>query len=170
MKKRILVLFVDNSSGVLTRVCLLFSQRGFNILSITCSATCYTNIARMTIVTEGDESQISQIIKQTLKLIEVRSVFLLNNENIIERDLLLLKIAVEDSKKNKLYDIINKYKAKITDEFLGGIITEFTDKPETIDNYLKEISEFNILELSRTGITAMERGDKIPTIDLTDNY
>ena len=63
MKKRILVLFVDNSSGVLTRVCLLFSQRGFNILSITCSATCYPNIARMTIVTEGDESQISQIIK-----------------------------------------------------------------------------------------------------------
>lgn len=170
MKKRILVLFVDNSSGVLTRVCLLFSQRGFNILSITCSATCYPNIARMTIVTEGDESQISQIIKQTLKLIEIHSVFLLDNENIIERDLLLLKIAVEDSKKNELYDIINKYKAKITDEFLGGIITEFTDKPETIDNYLKEISEFNILELSRTGITAMERGYKIPTIDLTDNY
>ena len=170
MKKRILVLFVDNSSGVLTRVCLLFSQRGFNILSITCSATCYPNIARMTIVTEGDESQISQIIKQTLKLIEIHSVFLLDNENIIERDLLLLKIAVEDSKKNELYDIINKYKAKITDEFSGGIITEFTDKPETIDNYLKEISEFNILELSRTGITAMERGDNIPTIDLTDNY
>ena len=170
MKKRILVLFVDNSSGVLTRISLLFSQKGFNILSVTASVTCIPNISRLTIVTEGNESQISQIIKQTLKLIEVRSVFLLNNENIIERDLLLLKIAVEDSKKNKLYDIINKYKAQITDEFSGGIITEFTDKPETIDNYLKEISEFNILELSRTGITAMERGDKIPTIDLTDNY
>lgn len=170
MKKRILVLFVDNSSGVLTRISLLFSQKGFNILSVTASVTCIPNISRLTIVTEGDESQISQIIKQTLKLIEVRSVFLLNSENIIERDLLLLKIAIEDSKKNKLYDIINKYKAKITVEFSGGIITEFTDKPETIDNYLKEISEFNILELSRTGITAMERGDKIPTIDLTDNY
>ena len=100
MKKRILVLFVDNSSGVLTRISLLFSQKGFNILSVTASVTCIPNISRLTIVTEGDESQISQIIKQTLKLIEVRSVFLLNNENIIERDLLLLKIAVEDSKKN----------------------------------------------------------------------
>ena len=170
MKKRILVLFVDNSSGVLTRVCLLFSQRGFNILSITCSATCYTNIARMTIVTEGDESQISQIIKQTLKLIEVRSVFLLNNENIIERDLLLLKIETKENNKKSLLDIVDKYGAKIRDEFSGGIITELTDKPETIDKFLEDISSFKILEQSRTGITAMEKGDKIPTIDLTDNY
>ena len=170
MTKRILVLFADNNSGVLTRISLLFSQKGFNILSITASITCIPNISRITIVTEGDESQISQIIKHTSKLIEIHSVFLLNNENIIERDLLLLKIAIEDSKKSKVYDIINKYKAKITDEFSGGIITEFTDKPETIDNYLKELSDFKILELSRTGITAMERGDKIPNINLSDNY
>ncbi|WP_432632599.1 acetolactate synthase small subunit [Brachyspira sp.] len=170
MTKRILVLFAENSSGVLTRVCLLFSQKGFNILSITCSVTCYPNISRMTIVTEGDEAQISQIVKQTAKLIEIHSVFLLNNENIIERDLLLLKIAVEDSKKNILCDIVNKYGAKIRDEFSGGIITELTDKPETIDKFLEDISNFKILEQSRTGITAMEKGDKIPTIDLTDNY
>lgn len=166
MKKRILVLFVDNSSGVLTRVCLLFSQRGFNILSITCSATCYPNISRMTIVTEGDESQISQIIKQTAKLIEIHSVFLLNNENIIERDLLLLKIETKENNKKSLLDIVDKYGAKIRDEFSGGIITELTDKPETIDKFLEDISSFKILEQSRTGITAMEKGDKIPTIDL----
>lgn len=173
MTKRILVLFAENSSGVLTRVCLLFSQKGFNILSITCSVTCYPNISRMTIVTEGDEAQISQIVKQTAKLIEIHSVFLLNNENIIERDLLLLKIeAKENDEKNKklLFDIVNKYGAKIRDEFSGGIITELTDKPETIDEFLEDISNFKILEQSRTGITAMEKGDKIPSIDLTDNY
>lgn len=173
MTKRILVLFAENSSGVLTRVCLLFSQKGFNILSITCSVTCYPNISRMTIVTEGDEAQISQIVKQTAKLIEIHSVFLLNNENIIERDLLLLKIeAKENDEKNKklLSDIVNKYGAKIRDEFSGGIITELTDKPETIDKFLEDISSFKILEQSRTGITAMEKGDKIPSIDLTDNY
>ena len=173
MTKRILVLFAENSSGVLTRVCLLFSQKGFNILSITCSVTCYPNISRMTIVTEGDEAQISQIVKQTAKLIEIHSVFLLNNENIIERDLLLLKIeAKENDEKNKklLFDIVNKYGAKIRDEFSGGIITELTDKPEIIDKFLEDISSFKILEQSRTGITAMEKGDKIPSIDLTDNY
>ena len=173
MTKRILVLFAENSSGVLTRVCLLFSQKGFNILSITCSVTCYPNISRMTIVTEGDEAQISQIVKQTTKLIEIHSVFLLNNENIIERDLLLLKIeAKENDEKNKklLFDIVNKYGAKIRDEFSGGIITELTDKPETIDKFLEDISSFKILEQSRTGITAMEKGDKIPSIDLTVNY
>ena len=166
MTKRILVLFVDNSSGVLTRICLLFSQKGFNILSITCSVTCYPNISRMTIVTEGDESQISQIVKQTAKLIEIHSVFLLNNENIIERDLLLLKIEAKENNKKSLLDIVDKYGAKIRDEFSGGIITELTDKPETIDNFLEDISSFKILEQSRTGITAMEKGDKIPTIDL----
>ena len=173
MTKRILVLFAENSSGVLTRVCLLFSQKGFNILSITCSVTCYPNISRMTIVTEGDEAQISQIVKQTAKLIEIHSVFLLNNENIIERDLLLLKIeAKENDEKNKklLFDIVNKYGAKIRDEFSVGIITELTDKPEIIDKFLEDISSFKILEQSRTGITAMEKGDKIPSIDLTDNY
>lgn len=166
MEKRILVLFAENSSGVLTRVCLLFSQKGFNILSITCSVTCYPNISRMTIVTEGDESQISQIIKQTAKLIEIHSVFLLNNENIIERDLLLLKIETKENNKKSLLDIVDKYGAKIRDEFSGGIITELTDKPETIDKFLEDISSFKILEQSRTGITAMEKGDKIPTIDL----
>ena len=166
MTKRILVLFVDNSSGVLTRICLLFSQKGFNILSITCSVTCYPNISRMTIVTEGDESQISQIVKQTAKLIEIHSVFLLNNENIIERDLLLLKIEAKEEDKKSLLDIVDKYGAKIRDEFSGGIITELTDKPETIDKFLEDISSFKILEQSRTGITAMEKGDKIPTIDL----
>ena len=166
MTKRILVLFVDNSSGVLTRICLLFSQKGFNILSITCSVTCYPNISRMTIVTEGDEAQISQIVKQTAKLIEIHSVFLLNNENIIERDLLLLKIEAKENNKKSLLDIVDKYGAKIRDEFSGGIITELTDKPETIDNFLEDISSFKILEQSRTGITAMEKGDKIPTIDL----
>ena len=173
MTKRILVLFAENSSGVLTRVCLLFSQKGFNILSITASITCIPNISRITIVTEGDEAQISQIIKQTSKLIEIHSVFLLNNENIIERDLLLLKIeAKENDGKNKklLFDIVNKYGAKIRDEFSGGIITELTDKPEIIDKFLEDISSFKILEQSRTGITAMEKGDKIPSIDLTDNY
>ena len=166
MTKRILVLFVDNSSGVLTRICLLFSQKGFNILSITCSVTCYPNISRMTIVTEGDEAQISQIVKQTAKLIEIHSVFLLNNENIIERDLLLLKIEAKEGNKKSLLDIVDKYGAKIRDEFSGGIITELTDKPETIDKFLEDISSFKILEQSRTGITAMEKGDKIPTIDL----
>lgn len=166
MTKRILVLFVDNSSGVLTRICLLFSQKGFNILSITCSVTCYPNISRMTIVTEGDEAQISQIVKQTAKLIEIHSVFLLNNENIIERDLLLLKIEAKEEGKKSLLDIVDKYGAKIRDEFSGGIITELTDKPETIDKFLEDISSFKILEQSRTGITAMEKGDKIPTIDL----
>ena len=166
MTKRILVLFVDNSSGVLTRICLLFSQKGFNILSITCSVTCYPNISRMTIVTEGDEAQISQIVKQTAKLIEIHSVFLLNNENIIERDLLLLKIEAKENNKKSLLDIVDKYGAKIRDEFSGGIITELTDKPETIDKFLEDISSFKILEQSRTGITAMEKGDKIPTIDL----
>lgn len=166
MTKRILVLFVDNSSGVLTRICLLFSQKGFNILSITCSVTCYPNISRMTIVTEGDEAQISQIVKQTAKLIEIHSVFLLNNENIIERDLLLLKIEAKEEDKKSLLDIVDKYGAKIRDEFSGGIITELTDKPETIDKFLEDISSFKILEQSRTGITAMEKGDKIPTIDL----
>ena len=90
-QRRVLVLFVDNSSGVLNRITLLFSQKGFNIETITCSVTCVPSISRMTIVTEGDDSHITHIMKQASKLIEVHSVHLINHSLLYNLNLNLLK-------------------------------------------------------------------------------
>ena len=125
-QRRVLVLFVDNSSGVLNRITLLFSQKGFNIETITCSVTCVPSISRMTIVTEGDDTQISHIIKQTYKLIEVHSVHLIDHTNSIIRDLLLVKIEIDDSNRRKACDITNAHSGVILDIGKKSMIVEIT--------------------------------------------
>lgn len=158
MKRRILVLLVENNPGVLTRITLLFGQRGFNIASLTVSPTCIADTSRITIVTYADRSIITQVIKQTSKLVEVQSVELLDEDNAIERDLLLIKIDTQGFNERRFCDITNLYKARILDIAPKCLIAELCASPHTIDNYLAELKGFKILEQSRTGITAMTRG------------
>ena len=146
MKRRILVLLVENNPGVLTRITLLFGQRGFNIASLTVSPTCLKETSRITIV------------KQTSKLVEVQSVELLDEDNAIEKDLLLLKISTQKYDERKFCDISNIYNAKILDISPKSLIVELCAAPQVIESYLAELKDFELLELSRTGITAMQRG------------
>ena len=169
-QRRVLVLFVDNSSGVLNRITLLFSQKGFNIETITCSVTCVPSISRMTIVTEGDDTQISHIIKQTYKLIEVHSVHLIDHTNSIIRDLLLVKIEIDDSNRRKACDITNAHRGVILDIGKKSMIVEITASVTVIDGYLEALKDFNILELSRTGVTSIQLGDEVPNMNIINNF
>ena len=169
-QRRVLVLFVDNSSGVLNRITLLFSQKGFNIETITCSVTCVPSISRMTIVTEGDDTQISHIIKQTYKLIEVHSVHLIDHTNSIIRDLLLVKIEIDDSNRRKACDITNAHSGVILDIGKKSMIVEITASVTVIDGYLEALKDFNILELSRTGVTSIQIGDEVPDMNIINNF
>ena len=157
MKRRILVLLVENNPGVLTRITLLFGQRGFNIASLTVSPTCLKETSRITIVTYADRELITQVIKQTSKLVEVQSVELLDEDNAIEKDLLLLKISTQKYDERKFCDISNIYNAKILDISPKSLIVELCAAPQVIESYLAELKGFELLELSRTGITAMQR-------------
>lgn len=169
-QRRVLVLFVDNCSGVLNRITLLFSQKGFNIETITCSVTCVPSISRMTIVTEGDDTQISHIIKQTYKLIEVHSVHLIDHTNSIIRDLLLVKIEIDDSNRRKACDITNAHSGVILDIGKKSMIVEITASVTVIDGYLEALKDFNILELSRTGVTSIQLGDEVPDMNIINNF
>ena len=169
-QRRVLVLFVDNSSGVLNRITLLFSQKGFNIETITCSVTCVPSISRMTIVTEGDDTQISHIIKQTYKLIEVHSVHLIDHTNSIIRDLLLVKIEIDDSNRRNACDITNAHSGVILDIGKKSMIVEITASASVIDGYLDALKDFNILELSRTGVTSIQLGDEVPDMNIINSF
>ncbi|WP_295162143.1 acetolactate synthase small subunit [uncultured Brachyspira sp.] len=169
-QRRVLVLFVDNSSGVLSRITLLFSQKGFNIETITCSVTCVPSISRMTIVTEGDDSHISQIIKHTSKLIEVHSVHLIDHSNSIIRDLLLVKIEINDGNKRKACNITNAHNGLILDIGKKSMTVEITASSSVIDGYLHALKDFNILELSRTGVTSIQLGDDTPNMNITNKF
>ena len=157
-KKEALSVLVDNHSGVLARVASLFGRRGYNIDSLTVSATNDPHISRITIVVSGDEAVISQIISQTRKLVETRDIFALNENRSLLRELLLVKLAANESKRSAIREVADIYGADIVDLSVDSMIVELTGAPTKIDAFLEVIKEYDILEMCRTGITALERG------------
>ena len=139
-KRRVISLLVDNQSGVLARVSNLFCRRGFNIDSLTVSATNDPAVSRITVTITSDEKALSQLILQTERLEVTRQVFVLDHENSLERE------------------IASIYKAKIIDLSPDSMVLELTGRPEKVDAFLKILADYKILEQCRTGVTALERG------------
>ena len=140
-KRRVISLLVDNQSGVLARVSNLFCRRGFNIDSLTVSAT--------------NDPAVSRI---TERLEVTRQVFVLDGEKSLERELLLLKVASDVHNRSELREIASIYKAKIIDLSPDSMVFELIGKPDKIDAFLKMFTDYKILEQCRTGVTALERG------------
>lgn len=158
MEREVISILVDNHAGVLTRVSSMFGRRGFNIDSLTVSATSDPDISRITVVVDADENVLEQIIKQTARLEETRDIFVLKRENSLFRELLLVKVAADETTRSQIREIAGIYKAKIIDLSIGSMVMELTGEPEKIDAFLKILSTYRILEMCRTGITALERG------------
>ena len=157
-KRRVISLLVDNQSGVLARVSNLFCRRGFNIDSLTVSATNDPAVSRITVTITSDEKALSQLILQTERLEVTRQVFVLDHENSLERELLLLKVAADVHNRSELREIASIYKAKIIDLSPDSMVFELIGKPDKIDAFLKMFTDYKILEQCRTGVTALERG------------
>ena len=157
-QRRVISLLVDNQSGVLARVSNLFCRRGFNIDSLTVSATNDPAVSRITVTITSDEKALSQLILQTERLEVTRQVFVLDHENSLERELLLLKVAADVHNRGELREIASIYKAKIIDFSPDSMVLELTGRPEKVDAFLKILADYKILEQCRTGVTALERG------------
>lgn len=157
-QRKVISLLVDNQSGVLARVSNLFCRRGFNIDSLTVSATNDPAISRITITVSGSERELNQLLLQTERLEVTRQVFVLNNDNALQRELLLLKVAADVANRAELREIASIYKSKIIDLSPDSMVFELTGKPEKIDAFLLMFQDYNILEQCRTGVTALERG------------
>ena len=157
-RRRVISLLVDNQSGVLARVSSLFNRRGFNIDSLTVSATNDPAISRITVTTHGNDRDIDQLILQTERLEVSRQVFELVPENSLQRELLLLKVACDTRQRAELREIASIYKSKIIDLSPDSMVFELTGKPSKIDAFLVMFQDYNILEMCRTGVTAIERG------------
>ena len=157
-KRRVISLLVDNQSGVLARVSNLFCRRGFNIDSLTVSATNDPAVSRITVTITIDEKALNQLILQTERLEVTRQVFVLDGDNAMERELLLLKVASDVHNRSELREIASIYKAKIIDLSPDSMVFELIGKPEKIDAFLKMFRDYKILEQCRTGVTALERG------------
>lgn len=157
-QRKVVSLLVDNQAGVLTRISSLFTRRGFNIDSLTVSATNDPAISRITVTVFGDRRRLEQLLLQTERLEVTHQVFVLDDKNTLQRELLLLKVAANVSNRAELQEIANIYKAKIIDLSPDSMIFELTGKPEKIDAFLRMFEGYTILEQCRTGVTALERG------------
>ncbi|RPF49051.1 acetolactate synthase small subunit [Hydrogenoanaerobacterium saccharovorans] len=155
MEQGILSLLVSNHFGVLTKVTGLFSRRGFNIKALSVGETENKEFSRITILTEGNSAQLEQIYKQVSKLEEVKAVKILPNNRLMERELMLVKVATQ-SKNADLQRLCAEYSAKITSVSQDCTIIEASGSMFKIDRLIEQIKPLGILELSRTGITALE--------------
>ncbi|WP_130862767.1 acetolactate synthase small subunit [Bacilliculturomica massiliensis] len=157
-RKTIISILVDNHPGVLTRVTSLLGRRGYNIDSLTVSITNIPDLSRITVVMTGDEYMLDQMIAQTSKLIEVKDIFTLDADKSLMRELLLVKVAADDSNRGVITEIANVYKAKVIDLSVGSMVLELTGEQNKIDGFLTILGEYEILEVCRTGVTALSRG------------
>ena len=158
MDKRYLVLFVENNVGVLTRITSLFVQRGFNIDTVTVSSTDKEGISRITGSLYADEKMCNQLISQIEKLIEVKKVLSFNDDNSVRRELLIVKIATNSDDLDAAIRTAADNHFRIVDSYNGCMILETTGSPSKIDRKLKLLEPFKIVEMCRTGVTALEKG------------
>ena len=157
-RRRVISLLVDNQNGVLARVSSLFCRRGFNIDSLTVSATNDPGVSRITIATHGKDQEIEQLILQTERLEVARQVFELNADNSLQRELLLLKVACSTANRAEMREIASIYTSKIIDLSPDSMVFALTGKPAKINAFLKMFDGYQILELCRPGVPALERG------------
>lgn len=157
-QRKVISLLVENHSGVLARVSSLFCRRGFNIDSLTVSATNDPTVSRITVTVSGSGKELQQLVLQTERLEVTRQVFVLETANTLQRELLLLKVAADVHSRAELQEIANIYKAKIIDLSPDSMVFELTGKPEKINAFLVMFQGYKILEQCRTGVTALERG------------
>ncbi len=156
--KYVLSIVVDNHANVMARVSSLFARRRFNMSSVTAARTSDPNISIITIVTEGDAHILDQVIKQTLKLQEVKSVSVLPPNESLLSETLMLRLGFEDSTLSSLKDIVEVYRAKIIDLTSSSMVVQLTGKPSKIDGFLKVMSKYHITEMCRSGVIGMARG------------
>ncbi len=155
----ILSILVENKPGILFKVTHLFRSRNFNIDSISVGTTQNPEFSKMTITTIGDEKQIEQIVKQLDKMIDTIEVKRLDEKKTVYRELVLFRVKVSKASDTmEINNIANSFGAKIHDARKDSIMLELTATPDQIDNLQELLSKYDILDMAKTGVAALQRG------------
>ena len=150
---------VANVSGVLSRVSGMFTRRGFNIDSLTVGETESSGFSRITIAFHGDDDIKARIVRQLEKLHDVKEVEVLDNSETVIRELLLLKVKNTPSTRQDIMTAVEIFRSKIVDYSTTALICELTGETAKIDAFIELMKPYGIMEMCRTGIVAVERGE-----------
>ena len=158
-KQYVIGVLVANISGVLSRVWGMFTRRGFNIDSLTVGETESPGFSRITIAFHGDDDIKEKIIRQLDKLHDVKEVEVLEQHETVIRELLLIKIRNKAEYRQDIMSAVEIFRSKIVDYSAAALICELTGESSKIDAFIDLMKPFDIMEMCRTGIVAIERGD-----------
>ncbi|MBT2289789.1 acetolactate synthase small subunit [Paenibacillus albidus] len=157
--KHTIAVLVNDQPGVLQRVSGLFGRRGFNIESITVGQSEEIGLSRMVIVTLGDQATLEQIEKQLYKLIDVIKVVDLSSKPMVARELALIKVKAEPSERPEIMGVVETFRASVVDIGSTSLLVQAVGDTQKIDAMIELLKPYGIKELSRTGVTAMIRGN-----------
>jgi acetolactate synthase-1/3 small subunit len=156
-KKHTISVLVENKFGAFNRIAGLFAAKGYNIESLSVGPTEDLSISRMTIVTEGDDAIIEQIIKQLNKVIDTIKVVDLTFESFVERELVLIKVQTNADNRSEIMQIAEIFRAKVVDISPRTLTLEATGSRQKADAIIKMLKPFAIKEIARTGRVALKR-------------
>ncbi len=152
-----LSVLVENEPGVLSRISGLFSGRGFNIETLNVGPTLEDGVSLMTITTLGDEQIIEQIIKQLRKLVTVIKVVDFTEVKAVEREMLLIKVSAEGTKRAEILRIVDIFRCKVVDVSVEELIIEVTGDHGKLKALVSLLQRYGIKELARSGSVALKR-------------
>jgi acetolactate synthase-1/3 small subunit len=153
-----LVVLVEDRPGVLNRVASLFRRRAFNIESLTVGHTELPGISRMTIVIDGDQTNVERVTTNLYKLVNVIQVADLVGMPAVSRDLALIKVSVSTINRSEVIQLVDVFRARIVDVANDSLVIEITGDEDKINGFVDVLRPFGILEMVRTGVVAMARG------------
>ncbi len=154
----VIAVYVENKFGVLTRVTSMFTRRGFNIDALTVGETECPEYSRITLTMSGDGYAKRQMINQLRKLQNVKKVEELEPDNSINRELMLIKVRNNPETRQDIMSAVSVFRCKIIDYSLEALSIEITGEPSKITAFIEIMKPFEIIEMCRTGIVALERG------------
>ena len=158
--RRIISILMENEPGALSRVVGLFSQRGYNIDTLTVAPTEDKTLSRLTLTTHGDDRIIEQITKQLNKLVDVVKVIDLTEGPHIERELMLLKVKAAGAQRAEVKRCVDIFRGQIVDVSSTGYTVQITGETSKLDAFIAALPEADIVEVARTGVSGLSRGEK----------
>ena len=160
MSKHTLSVLVENKPGVLARIAGLFSRRGFNIESLAVGPTEHSEISRMTIVVNVDDSPLEQVTTQLNKLIEVIKIVELDATASINRELMLVKVRADPQTRGAVLDAVQLFRAKVVDVSPDAVTIQVAGNADKLGDFLRVLEPFGIRELVQSGMVAIGRGSR----------
>lgn len=159
--RRIISVLLENEPGALSRVVGLFSQRGYNIESLTVAPTEDRTLSRLTLTTAGDDHKIEQITKHLNRLIDVVKLVDLTEGAHIERELMLIKVRATGAQRAEVKRCVDIFRGQIIDVTASVYTIQITGPSDKLDAFYQAVGEAAILEVVRSGVSGIARGEKV---------